>query len=154
MPRSLVQTVQTLSAGETERVGVLLGERLTRGACICLSGPLGAGKTVMVRGLCRGLGVAGAVTSPTFILMEQFEGRMPVVHVDLYRLEHEREVEEIGVFDYLDGSTVLIAEWGERSPALRDAADVEIRIDPESDDTRSIHVFATPEFASIGKVPG
>ena len=114
MPRQLVQTVRTRDTAETERVGVALGEHLTRGACICLTGPLGAGKTVLVKGLCRGLGALGAVTSPTFILMESFFGKLPIVHIDLYRLEHEREIEDIVVFDLLDGETVVIAEWGER----------------------------------------
>ncbi len=148
MARALVQTVRTHDASETERLGAALGARIRRGACICLAGPLGAGKTVLVTGLCRGLGADDAVTSPTFILMESFKGRLPIVHVDLYRLEHEREVEDIGVFDLLDGETVVIAEWGERSPALLAAADIEIRIEPEAENARLITVFGTPTYAS------
>jgi tRNA threonylcarbamoyladenosine biosynthesis protein TsaE len=69
--------------------------------------------------------------------------------VDLYRLEHERELEEIGVFDLVDdGTTVLLVEWGERSPALLSAADVEIRIEPEGEGTRAITVAATAEAAA------
>ncbi len=153
MPRDFVQTARTHDAAETERFGVALGERIARGACVCLSGPLGAGKTVVVRGLCRGLGASDAVTSPTFILMESFTGRIPIVHIDLYRLEHEREVEDIGVFDMLDGDTVVIAEWGERSPALFAAADIEIRIESGQGNARAIHLHATPEIArALGKL--
>jgi tRNA threonylcarbamoyladenosine biosynthesis protein TsaE len=148
MHRELVQTVRTHDAAETERFGSALGERIRGGACVCLTGPLGAGKTVLVKGLCRGLGVVDAVTSPTFILMESFAGRLPIVHIDLYRLEHEREVEDIGVFDMLDGETVVIAEWGERSPSLYAAADIEIRIEPEGEHARLVTVFGTPAYAS------
>ena len=143
MPRQLLQTVRTRDAAETERFGAALGARMSRGACVCLTGPLGAGKTVLVKGLCRGLGVVDAVTSPTFILMESFVGRLPIVHIDLYRLEHEREVEDIGVFDLLDGDTVLIAEWGERSPTLLDAADIEVRIDAREGTARELQLYAT-----------
>ncbi|HXV12850.1 MAG TPA: tRNA (adenosine(37)-N6)-threonylcarbamoyltransferase complex ATPase subunit type 1 TsaE [Candidatus Krumholzibacteria bacterium] len=147
MSRAIAQTVRTNDAAETERFGAALGACIHRGAGVCLTGPLGAGKTVLVRGLCRGLGAVEPVTSPTFILMESFAGRLPIVHIDLYRLEHEREVEDIGVFDMLDGETVVIAEWGERSPALLEECDLEIRIEPGEGTTRTIHVHATPDFA-------
>jgi len=147
MTRDWVGTKRTRSDAETRRFGELLGERIRRGACVCLGGPLGAGKTVLVAGLCRGLGARDAVTSPTFILMESFVGRLPIVHIDLYRLEHEREIEDIGVFDLLGGDTVLIAEWGERSPSLHAAADLDLRIEPEDGDARTIRVYATPSFA-------
>jgi tRNA threonylcarbamoyladenosine biosynthesis protein TsaE len=151
MSRSLVQTVRTRDAAETQRFGAALGERIRRGACVCLTGPLGAGKTVLVAGLCRGLGARDAVTSPTFILMESFAGRLPIVHIDLYRLEHEREVEDVGAFDLIGRETILLIEWGERSPTLYAAADIEISLEPDGElvgeTTRTIQVRATPAFA-------
>src|SRR5512139_4265386 len=96
--RVIACTVHTASAAETARVGEELGACLEKGVCISLVGPLGAGKTVLVGGLCRGLGIDEDVVSPTFILLETFEGRVPVVHVDLYRLEHERELDELGIY--------------------------------------------------------
>ena len=147
MSRELVQTVRTHDAAETERFGAVLGARIRNGVCVCLTGPLGAGKTVLVKGLCRGLGIVDAVTSPTFILMESFTGRLPIVHIDLYRLEHEREVEDIGVFDLLDGATVVIAEWGERSPLLHAAADLEVRIEPGEGSARTLSLYATKALA-------
>ena len=147
MLRTRVLTVRTNDAAGTEMFGVAVGERLAQGACVCISGPLGAGKTVFVKGLCRGLGADGEVTSPTFILMESFSGRLPIVHLDLYRLEHEREIEDIGVYDMLGGNEVVIAEWGERSAALMDAADLEITIEPVDGSARTIHVDATDELA-------
>ena len=145
--RVIACTVHTGSEAETARFGAELAECITHSACVSLVGPLGAGKTVLVGGLCRGLGITENVVSPTFILLETFQGRLPVVHIDLYRLEHERELEEIGVFDYLAGGSVLLAEWGDRSPRLSDLADVEIRIEGGADGERSITVHAVPELA-------
>jgi tRNA threonylcarbamoyladenosine biosynthesis protein TsaE len=149
MRRTALYTLRTRSDGETERFGAAVGERIRHGLAVCISGPLGAGKTVWVRGVCRGLGVEGRVVSPTFILMEMLEGRLPVAHVDLYRLEHERELEEIGVFDLVDDDAVVVlAEWGERSPALLAAADVEVRIEPAGGSERAITVTATARAAA------
>lgn len=147
MERENVLTARTTSSAETERLGAAVGERIERGMCLCLTGPLGAGKTVLVAGLCRGLGVADAVVSPTFILLEAFQGRLAVVHVDLYRLQHERELEEIGVFDHLGTDAVLVAEWGERSPHLHAAADVVITIEPAGGDHRTVSMSATAAAA-------
>jgi len=144
--RVIACTVHTASESETARFGAELGECIEHGTCISLVGPLGAGKTVLVGGLCRGLGIEESVVSPTFILLETFQGRLPVVHVDLYRLEHERELEELGVFDYVRDGAVLLAEWGDRSPRLHGMADVEIRIEGEGSE-RSITVYAVPELA-------
>jgi tRNA threonylcarbamoyladenosine biosynthesis protein TsaE len=149
MRRVIACTVHTASEAETASFGAELGECLHAGTCVCLIGPLGAGKTVLVGGLCRGLGIDEPVVSPTFILLETFEGRLPVVHVDLYRLEHERELDEIGVFDFLAGGAVLLAEWGDRSPRLHDLADVEIRIESGNDGERSITVHAVPALAEV-----
>ncbi len=148
MRREPLYTLKAATEADTERFGAALGERISRGISVCLTGPLGAGKTVLVRGICRGLGVEGTIVSPTFILMEMLAGRMEIAHIDLYRLEHERELEEIGVFDLLAGDTVVLVEWGERSPSLLDAADVEVRIEPGAGGARTITVEATVEAAA------
>jgi tRNA threonylcarbamoyladenosine biosynthesis protein TsaE len=153
MRRTRLHTLRTASDADTERYGAALGARIHRGLAICLTGPLGAGKTVLVRGICRGLGVTGDIVSPTFILMEMMRGNSPghsmeIAHIDLYRLEHERELEEIGVFDMLGGDTVVLAEWGDRSPALLDAADVVIHIEPAADGERTIVVEADADAAA------
>jgi tRNA threonylcarbamoyladenosine biosynthesis protein TsaE len=147
MQRTVACTARTASGAETARFGLALGRRIRSGVCVSLVGPLGAGKTVLVGGLCRGLGVEEPVVSPTFILLETFAGRLPVVHVDLYRLEHERELDEIGVFEYLGTDAVLLVEWGDRSPHLHDASAIEVRIDPGAGTARTITVSVSPSHA-------
>jgi tRNA threonylcarbamoyladenosine biosynthesis protein TsaE len=117
--------------------------------CVSLVGPLGAGKTVLAGGVCRGLGVDDDVLSPTFVLYEEFTGRLPVVHVDLYRLEHESEIEELGVFDLVGGGKVILAEWGDRSGTLQAESDAVIAIKIASENGRRIEVECTPETAGV-----
>ncbi|MCL2363887.1 MAG: tRNA (adenosine(37)-N6)-threonylcarbamoyltransferase complex ATPase subunit type 1 TsaE [Defluviitaleaceae bacterium] len=89
---------------------------LRAGDVIYLSGELGAGKTVFARGLCRGLGFAGGVTSPTFTLVNVYEGgRLPVFHFDLYRLGGAADLESIGYDEYFDAGGVCVVEWPERA---------------------------------------
>jgi tRNA threonylcarbamoyladenosine biosynthesis protein TsaE len=147
MHRVIACVARTAGETGTQQFGVAVGERIRSGTCVTLIGPLGAGKTVLVRGLCRGLGVDEPVISPTFILLESFSGRLPVLHVDLYRLEHERELDEIGVFDALGTDTVVLAEWGDRSAHLHEASEIEIRIEPGTGEERTITVSAAPSLA-------
>lgn len=114
-----------------------------------LVGPLGAGKTVLAGGICRGLGVAEDVLSPTFVLYEELDGRVPVVHIDLYRLEHESEIEELGVFDLIGGGKVMVVEWGDRSETLFAESDVVIKMDYASPTGRRIEVSCSRDAAVI-----
>jgi tRNA threonylcarbamoyladenosine biosynthesis protein TsaE len=139
----------TNSAAESVRLGEAIGRRIERGVCLSIVGPLGAGKTVLVGGVCRGLGVTEEVLSPTFVLLEQFSGRLPVAHVDLYRLEHEREIEELGVFDLLGGDSVILAEWADRSETLAEQSDAVVEIVPVSASERRVEVACTPETARV-----
>lgn len=148
MNRSESFSVHTASDKGTERLGEAIGRRIDRGLGIALIGPLGAGKTVMARGLCHGLGVGEEVVSPTFILLEPFQGRREVVHIDLYRLEHENELEDLGVFD-LDPEVVLVAEWADRSPSVLAICDVAIEIAHAGPEDRDITVRYTGELRSI-----
>jgi tRNA threonylcarbamoyladenosine biosynthesis protein TsaE len=109
----------TQSALETEAAGERLAARLRRGDLVLLAGPLGAGKTTFVRGLARGLGSSAAVASPTFQLVRHYPGRVPVGHVDLYRLEAGAEIADLGLEELLD-QAVVVVEWGDR---LRTAPD-------------------------------
>jgi tRNA threonylcarbamoyladenosine biosynthesis protein TsaE len=128
MERTTKYAWETASAGGTARIGESIGRRLRSGLCVSVVGALGAGKTVLVGGICRGLGVEEEVLSPTFVLYEEFDGRLPVVHIDLYRLEHESEIDELGVFDLLGGHKVILAEWGDRSETLLARSDAVIEL--------------------------
>ena len=147
--RTQHKTIQTHSESDTEKLGAVAGRRIDRGLCICLVGSLGSGKSVMARGVCRGLGVRETVVSPSFILCEEYDARMPVIHIDLYRLEHEREIEELGVFDRMGGNAEILAEWGDRSERLLKAADVIIHLSIEGDLERTIRFDYDKQLASI-----
>ena len=103
------------SPDETEAVGARLAEQLGPGAVVAFTGDLGAGKTAFTRGLARGLGVPGRVTSPTFTIVDEHEGgRLPLFHFDLYRLGGADELYDIGWEDYLARGGVCAVEWSER----------------------------------------
>ena len=117
------------SPAETERLGERLAARLEPGAVIAFTGDLGAGKTAFTRGLARGLGVTERVTSPTFTIVNEYEGRIPLFHFDMYRLADEDELFDIGWEDYLARGGVCAVEWSENiDDALdHDALRVDIR---------------------------
>jgi tRNA threonylcarbamoyladenosine biosynthesis protein TsaE len=124
------------SVEETEALGAALAPSLRVGDVVVLTGPLGAGKTRFVAGLARGLEVGSRVRSPTFTLVHEYDGRVPIVHVDLYRVETE-EVHGLGLDEMADRAA-LVVEWGERLPAgwRQDALIVEL--EPRPDGSRAI----------------
>ena len=135
-------TIETASVEETRAAGERLGRGLRGGEVVFLHGPLGAGKTAFVQGLARGLDVPPErrVASPTFTLVNEHAGRVPLYHVDLYRLEKEREMEEIGLAEYFESGGVVAVEWAERLGALAPDAPIEVRITPLDENRRRIEV--------------
>ena len=127
---------------ETEALGETLARRLGPGDVVAYRGDLGAGKTAFTRGLARGLGCTGRVTSPTFTVVNEYEGRLPLFHFDLYRLEGEDALYDIGWEDYLDQGGVCAVEWSERAEAAlpRETVWVSIRRCAESGDWRRITI--------------
>jgi tRNA threonylcarbamoyladenosine biosynthesis protein TsaE len=126
------------SDAETEAIGAALAGRLGAGARVLLYGELGAGKTAFVRGLATGLGVdPDDVSSPTFTLVQEYRGRLPLYHVDLYRLA-SAEVDDLGL-DALAADGVLAIEWAERMPRA-DAGAIHVRLEHAGDDQRRIVV--------------
>ena len=113
---------------ETQALGAELGARLGSGAVVACVGELGAGKTCFVQGLARGLGVASPVTSPTFVLVNQYRGRLAVNHVDAYRTESLAELMDIGVEEMLDGDGVTIVEWADKLWPLLPARTIVVTI--------------------------
>jgi len=131
--------LQTSSAEETQRVGEDIAAHLHGGEILLLQGDLGAGKTQLTKGIARGLGVSAEVVSPTFTLVAQYEGRLPLAHYDLYRVETPADLQEIGYLEEDDVRTVRVVEWGERAPFPAGAIHIRISmIDPE---TRRIEVL-------------
>lgn len=125
--------VTTTSPEETRIVGASLAPTLLPGDVISLSGDLGAGKTAFVQGLAAALGVQRQVTSPTFTIVHEYEGRYPVVHLDVYRLNSFQEVLDLGFEEYMDGGSVVAIEWGEAIAPLLPRRHLEIYI-LQSDD--------------------
>ena len=102
------------SPEETEHIGEMLGKRLSGGTVLALRGGLGVGKTAFTRGLARGLGYTGRVTSPTFTIVNEYDGATPLFHFDMYRLDGEDDLFDIGWDDYLARGGVCAVEWSER----------------------------------------
>jgi tRNA threonylcarbamoyladenosine biosynthesis protein TsaE len=108
-----MQEFLTKSTAETEALGEKLAGHLKPGSVVALFGPMGAGKTALTRGIARGLGIAGGVSSPTFALVHEYDGRLPVYHFDMYRVESWDDLYSTGFFDYLEAGGVVIVEWSE-----------------------------------------
>ena len=133
------ETTVTGSEKETAALGEMLARRLEPGTFVLLHGDLGSGKTAFVRGLASGLGIdPGDVSSPTFVLIQQYKGRMPLTHVDLYRLENPVAVEDLGLEELADGGVMAI-EWAERLPRPIEGS-VTVRIEDAGGDRRRITI--------------
>ena len=119
---------ESFSAEETYALGKKLGEEAKPGAVYCLSGDLGVGKTVFTKGFAVGLGVIDTVNSPTFTIVQEYKGRLPFYHFDVYRIEEPEEMEEIGYEDYFYGDGACMIEWAELIGELIPESAVKVRI--------------------------
>ena len=140
-------TVVTRSPEETSGLAERLGTEVEAGTVLCLVGDLGAGKTLFTQGFAKGLGVTGEVTSPTFALMNQYCGRLPVTHFDLYRLEREEELDEIGFYEYAeDDRGVVLIEWADKFPDALPEPHIRLEIERgETENERRLAFSATEE---------
>ena len=136
----------TTSPEETFALGRLLGQSLKAGDVICLTGDLGAGKTLFTQGIAAGLDINDPVTSPTFAIMNVYSGRQDFYHFDLYRLDHPEDLADIGFDEYVGGQGVAVIEWPDRFPEQmpREAVFLEI-CRSESDGERMIRLDARGE---------
>lgn len=124
---------KTNSPAETVAFGRLLASLLTGGQVICLEGDLGAGKTLFVQGLASGLGIEDHITSPTFTLMNYYEAKVPLYHFDLYRLERPDELYDIGFYEYISGTGIIVIEWSDKFPDEMPAEHLRIMITQGAD---------------------
>ena len=134
--------VQTGSAAATRALAARLAEVAQPGDRLALLGPLGAGKTEFAKGFAAGLGVTETVTSPSFTLMAEYAGRLPLYHLDLYRLSGAAEAIDGGLLDEREAEGVTLIEWADRLGAEVDPGRLEVRIAVEDDETRTIEIRA------------
>lgn len=138
------------SRSQTERLGHVIGSSLTGGEVLALTGALGAGKTALVRGIAAGLGVPPkSVSSPTFVLAHEYQGRIPLVHIDLYRLRTVAEAASIGLDDYFSGSAVVAIEWADRFPGWLPEDRLEVQLTHRTPATRGTLVTAQGPRSSM-----
>jgi tRNA threonylcarbamoyladenosine biosynthesis protein TsaE len=137
--------VVSRSAQETQALGARLGRRLGRGDVVACIGLLGAGKTCFLQGLARGLGVMTDVTSPTFVLVNQYRGRLPVYHVDAYRTGSLTELVDLGLEEMLHGEGVTVVEWADKLLPLLPARTVTVTIAGLGDEPRQIELAGPAE---------
>lgn len=123
-------SVTSATPDETESIGAVIGRMLQPGQVVLLYGDLGAGKTQLARGMARGLGVDGPVTSPTFTLINEYQGRIPFYHSDLFRLSDPGQLVDLGLDDYLYGEGATVVEWPERLGALRPGEYLAVTLQP------------------------
>ena len=144
-------TVATHAPQETAALAERLGAAAEAGTVLCLVGDLGVGKTLFTQGFARGLGVMEEVTSPTFALMNQYCGRLPVTHFDLYRLEREEELDEIGFYEFAEPSGgVVLIEWADKFPDALPKPHIRLEIERgDTEDERRLMFFTTEEDSAL-----
>ncbi|MBR5218505.1 MAG: tRNA (adenosine(37)-N6)-threonylcarbamoyltransferase complex ATPase subunit type 1 TsaE [Clostridia bacterium] len=138
-------TIITTSAEQTFEAGKTLAEKLSPGDVLAFHGDLGAGKTVFVRGLAAGLGLDARVTSPTFTIVNEYEGKIPLFHFDMYRLSGSDDLFEIGWEDYLTRGGICAVEWSEITEDAFPENTININIRKIDDNTREITIDISEE---------
>jgi len=128
------------SPKETQQMGSRLGEIALPGDVFLLCGSLGAGKTCLTQGIAWGLGIEEYALSPTFVIVREMHGRLPLYHIDLYRLDNLDEIENLGLDDYLYGKGTCVVEWAEKALNLLPNEHLLIQIDALSDTERRFHL--------------
>ena len=135
------RTLISRSEEETRAAGESLASSLRSGDTVLLSGDLGMGKTVFARGVAAGLGVdPGQVRSPSFTLVNRYPGRIPVYHIDLYRVEKLEDMDELGLEEILGGDGVAVVEWAERLGPYRPARAVQVQVTDRGGQMREIQI--------------
>jgi len=140
------------SAWETMDFGRRIGERLRGGEVFAIEGPLGSGKTHLIKGVAAGAGAEDRlhVNSPTFVLVNEYEGRLHLYHIDAYRLESVREFEDLGFDDFCDPGSVVMVEWADKVLAAFEGVEcVEVKMSHEGQNKRLIKMKNVPEYLKV-----
>ena len=140
------ETFQTHCPEETQTIGQNIGETLKNGDVVALIGDLGAGKTCLTQGIARGIGIASheVVNSPSYTLINEYAGEIPIYHIDLYRLQHHGEIVDLGLEEYLEGNGICIIEWADRMTNLLPTNRIQITITWVDESTRRIELQRNP----------
>jgi tRNA threonylcarbamoyladenosine biosynthesis protein TsaE len=136
-----------LGPDDVRRVGEAVGRVLEPGRAVALTGDLGAGKTFLIQAICTGLGVGEPVTSPTFALVNVYRGRVPVYHIDLYRIGDGGELDEIGLEEFFAGEGVSLVEWAERASGRIPSPRIDVSMVWAGPETRDV------AFDFVGRGP-
>ena len=133
-------TFTTKTPEETIELGRKIGRLLKKGDIIAMQGTLAAGKTTITKGIAESLGVLDTITSPTFCLISEYEGKMPLYHMDVYRLEGTDDFENLGTDDMLYGDGVSIIEWSEKIMDALPKKTIILKLKPQEDDSRIVTI--------------
>lgn len=135
--------IRSSSPEATKHLGEKLGRLLGPGDLVALTGELGAGKTAFVQGIAVGMGITAPINSPTYLLIQEYPGQVPLYHMDVYRLDDPEELLELGYEEYFFGAGVTVIEWAERVQSLLPAAymKIEIYYDPEGAEQERVIVI-------------
>ena len=143
-------TFETHSVAQTQALGAALAQQLKPDDVLLLLGDMGAGKSEFTRGLARGLGVTGYVTSPTFTIMHLHDsGRLPLYHFDWYRLNDVEELYELSMDEYLHAGGVAVVEWPSRAEEAIPESYLEVALEPTDDDSRRITLTPVGGFREL-----
>lgn len=140
MPANLL--IESGSPEETERIGYGLGQSSSPGDVIALYGELGSGKTCLVKGVARGLNITTQVKSPSYSIINEYPGVIPLVHIDFYRLEKPAEIEDLGWLEYLDTGAVVVIEWAERAKNMLPSRRIDVYFEILNKTARRLEIIA------------
>lgn len=134
--------LHTNNAEETILAGEKLAKKLKPGDVVALSGKLGSGKTTFTKGIGKGLGVKNPrrINSPTFVLIKEYDGKMPLYHLDLYRLDALKEIENLAIEEYIYGKGVTVIEWAEKMKCILPKRHISVKFKVKGDDKREVAI--------------